>query len=115
MIDFVGFLGIVLAQRVVGQLRQMNYRVEALQIGGGEGANVAGERRRTIPAVMVKQAGPVEARIEPHDVEPSLDEQGGQDRTDKSVGAGYQNANRLAVGCRVLIARRPLQRHQFFH
>ena len=62
---------VVLAERVVGKLGEMDDGIEALEVGGGQLAHVLGHHHRAREAVLEQPATPVEARIHADSVMPA--------------------------------------------
>ena len=71
----------------------MDDRVEALQFGGLDLADVA-RQRFDLSDLRAEVAAPVEERVEPDHVVPCVGEQGSYDRTDVPVAAGDKYAHR---------------------
>src|ERR1700733_6784798 len=74
MVDLVGNLWPVLAQRIVRQLRQMHHCIEALKIALLDATKILDDRARNqseLTRVAVEPAIAVETRVQAHDLVPA--------------------------------------------
>ena len=83
--------GIVLADRVVGELGEVHHRVEAAQVLGPDPAQVLGDHLGMGLAVVEQPAAAVEAGVEADDVVARLQELRAHDHADIAVGSGQKN------------------------
>ena len=95
MVDVVGQLGVEVAQRVVGQGREVDDGVEAREVGGLDGANVLLEGTDGFPPVP-KSGTPVQIGVQADDLMARLDHHGRHDRPDVAPATGQKELHRPA-------------------
>ena len=97
MVHVHGEVGIVLADRVVGELGEMHHRVEALEIGGRDLALILRDHLRMGAVVVEEPAAAVIAGVEPEHLMARLEQLRTHDRADIAVGSGKKNAHDKAL------------------
>ena len=91
MVDAVGDALVELADGVVGDLAEVDHRVESLEIVQLDLADVLGEHRRPQVGAGVQPADPVEAAVEPDHVEAPPQQVIAEAHADVAVGPGQEH------------------------
>ena len=91
MVDLVRQARVLLAERIVRQLGEVGDGVEALQVFGGDRADILRQDHRARNVGRIQPAGAVEAGIETDRFNAALKQIGAEKRTNVAVSAGKKN------------------------
>ncbi len=88
VVDVVGEIGVEVSERIVGQVGEMNDRIETIQLIGGHQSGVElGPRRAAVDAV-VEPTDPVKAGVVAHDVVAGVHQTLAQQCSDVALATG---------------------------
>ena len=97
VVDIVGDVRLKLTEWIVGKLRHVNDRIEALEIFAGDIPNVANESRGDVCSRMIETALTIETGIESRDLVSFLEKQRSDEGTKVSFGSGDENFHAIVV------------------
>src|SRR5688572_22808696 len=91
VVDRVGDVRRQLAHGIVAELREVNHRIVAGEVGRGQAPDVADQDPRQRPDAVVEPADPVEPGVAAADLVPPLHEDAAEQGADVAVAAGEED------------------------